>query len=103
MVFRLFQKVFLLSLLLVGFASVGLADFYVIPVTKNSYKGDWSNTGISYSKGDIVSHEGSSYICVNAHTSDTINFPPSENWKPMAIKGEDGAQGPQGATGAQGL
>lgn len=100
------RNLLLASVLFFGLSSTAFADFYVIPVTKNSYKGDWSDAGISYVKGDIVTHQGSSYVCINTHVSDTSNFPPSQNWNPLALRGDDGTagvQGPAGPAGAQGL
>jgi hypothetical protein len=88
--------------LLTGLSVAINADFYVIPIKQSSYKGDWNSSQVSYSNGDIVYYEGSSYICVDKHTSEANRQPPYDYWKPIALKGEDGADGQDGATGAQG-
>ena len=35
----------------------------------------WSNSGVSYKIGDIVTYESKKYICVLSHTSDNIELP----------------------------
>lgn len=47
------------------------------------HRGEWQN-GNSYDKLDVVSHGGSSYMCV----SPTTEQPPSASWKTVALKGD---------------
>ena len=47
------------------------------------HRGEWQ-AGTSYDKLDVVSHGGSSYMCV----SPTVEQPPSASWKIVAIKGD---------------
>lgn len=73
------------------------------------HRGEWQN-GISYDKLDVVSHGGSSYMCV----SPTTEQPPSASWKIVALKGDAfvysdfteeqiaGLKGPQGVQGPKG-
>lgn len=81
--------------------------------TSLRFKGAWSNTVAyvsDYSYIDIVTYNGSSYICKTSSTGQTPTN--TTYWTLLAQKGEigaTGAQGPQGvkgdtgATGAQGL
>ena len=72
-------------------------------------KGAWSS-GTSYTAGtsggsyiDIVTVDGSSYMCKSSHTASSSNKPPNSTyWTLMSEKGETGSQGPTGATGATG-
>lgn len=74
-----------------------------------SWQGAWV-TATSYAVDDAVENDGSSYICIQAHTSDAASEPGvggswSSYWNLMAQKGAQGDQGPQGTqgvTGAQG-
>ncbi len=47
------------------------------------HRGEWQG-GTSYDRLDVVSHGGSSYMCI----SPTIEQPPSASWKIMALKGD---------------
>lgn len=47
------------------------------------HRGEWQ-AGTSYDKLDVVSHGGSSYMCV----SPTVEQPPSASWKIVALKGD---------------
>ena len=47
------------------------------------HRGEWQN-GNRYDKLDVVSHGGSSYMCV----SPTTEQPPSSSWKTVALKGD---------------
>ncbi len=46
--------------------------------------------GEEYRTYDAVQHEGSSYICVQLHTSSESDAPPANVWDILAIKGEKG-------------
>ena len=65
------------------------------------WQGDWA-TDTEYKVGDGVQDEGTSYICVTAHTSSVSDFPPSTSWDLIAEKGDVGSTGPQGIQGIQG-
>lgn len=54
----------------------------------------------TYQPGDAVSHDGASYIAINAGTT---TQPPSVDWGTLSEQGETGPQGIQGETGAQGI
>lgn len=56
---------------------------------------------INYEKNDVVSFNGSSYICIN----NCQNINPDSNtyyWFYLAVKGDQGEQGPRGWTGSTG-
>ena len=80
-----------------------MSDFKIVklldaPVQINlptgpDFTGEYDNT-TSYSIGQSVSYNGSSYIALNATTG---NPPPNTLfWQLLAEKGDTGAQGPQG-------
>ncbi len=60
-----------------------------------NWRGAWDN-GVAYALNDAVAHQGSSYICVEAHTG---SEPPSAKWAVLASKGDQGGQGIQGIQG----
>lgn len=63
-------------------------------------KGAWVANS-SYTKDDIVTYNGSAYICKNTHTgSSTVPSSDSTNWQLFVSKGDTGATGSTGATGA---
>lgn len=68
-------------------------------------KGEWSST-TAYTKLDLVSYQGSSYVCTVANTNQVPTN--TSYWQLSAQKGrggangKDGAQGPKGDTGATG-
>ena len=63
------------------------------------WRGTWA-LGEEYNVYDAVQYEGSSYICIQDHTSEASNSPPDEvMWNILALEGE---QGPQGETGPEG-
>ena len=73
-----------------------------------NWRGDWA-LSTSYAEDDAVAHNGSSYICTSAHTSDATTEPGvGVNWQTvwnlLASVGGTGATGPagSGATGATG-
>jgi hypothetical protein len=61
------------------------------------WQGAWSN-GHAYAVGDGVSNNGSSYVCIQAHTN---HEPPNATyWNVLASKGDTGATGAIGPSGA---
>ncbi len=63
------------------------------------YKGEYDNE-TSYTIGDIVTYQGSSYVCIQNSTG---NIPTNtEYWGKLAEKGVQGEQGPQGEKGDKG-
>lgn len=65
-----------------------------------AWKGAWANT-TAYSVNDVVSFNGSAYICIAANSK----IQPDGNtadWKLLAKKGDQGPAGQQGAQGTQG-
>jgi hypothetical protein len=63
------------------------------------WRGSWA-LDEEYHVYDAVQHDGSSYICIQEHTSEPSNSPPYQTtWNILALEGE---QGPQGETGVQG-
>ena len=76
-------------------------------VTSNiNWQAEWG-AGKMYEEGDGVQYDGSSYLCILAHTSSAGNTPPDATyWSLLAAKGDDtgipGPQGPPGPTGPQG-
>jgi hypothetical protein len=72
-------------------------DTFPVPV----FRGAYSPT-TPYYQGDVVTHNGSTWIYINA-TSATGKTPVSGSyWSLYAQKGEQGVQGPQGDQGVQG-
>lgn len=75
-------------------------------VAKITWRGPWA-TGTAYVLRDAVQRNGSSYISKSAHTSGTSTAPGTGAswttvWDLLAIKGDTGAQGPQGDKGDTG-
>lgn len=69
-----------------------------------NWRSDWL-ISTAYVKDDAVAHNGSSYICTSAHTSDALTEPGvganwQTVWSTIANVGSSGATGPAGATGA---
>lgn len=66
------------------------------------WRGTWA-TGQEYNVYDAVQYDGSSYICIQHHTSQESNCPPDEViWNILALEGAQGPQGPQGPQGDTG-
>ncbi len=63
-------------------------------------KGTW-NSATAYTIGDIVDHNGSSYICIANNTNQTP--PNAAYWALLSSKGDTGATGAQGPQGEQGI
>jgi hypothetical protein len=76
---------------------------YVKSAQSLNWQGDWQD-GYSYTIGDIVQSDGSSYICTATHTSLTgSNEPPEASyWDLLAAQGTAGSQGLIGSTGPTG-
>lgn len=59
------------------------------------------NSATAYNPFDVVTFEGTSYVCVAANTNQEPSFgdsPPNAYWTVLAEKGEKGDQGIQGAS-----
>lgn len=64
-----------------------------------TWKSTWSGA-TAYAVNDAVTLNGTSYICVQAHTNQS---PPNATyWNVIASKGDTGSQGPAGLDGADG-
>ena len=81
------KKIVLVLMLLAGICTTALAHnkVVVIPLGGDEHyvywQGDWT-TAKAYKKGDAVYIDGSSYLCIRAHTSSATNYPPYEtNWE----------------------
>jgi hypothetical protein len=71
------------------------------------FTGPWSDSSVSYLSLNIVTNDGSSYLCVLAHTSGASTEPGigvdwETYWALLAPKGDQGDQGIQGIQGIQG-
>jgi hypothetical protein len=67
-----------------------------------NWRGAWQ-TATAYAINDAVKQNGSSYICIEAHTSGTFGTDLSASkWDLMAEKGDQGDPGADGADGADG-
>lgn len=65
--------------------------------------GPWM-TATSYALLDAVQEGGSSYMCIEAHTSGTFATDlAADKWELVAAKGDQGVQGETGAQGDQGI
>ena len=102
------KKILLILLLLACTCTTALAHnkVVVIPLGGDEHyvywQGDWA-TDKAYKKGDAVYIDGSSYLCIKAHTSSPTDYPPYVNyWELLASVGDIGPQGPKGDTGVTG-
>jgi 3D (Asp-Asp-Asp) domain-containing protein len=65
----------------IGFLVVGLSCIIALflspfsPIHASSAPATWSGDSIAYNVGDVVSYDGSTYTCIEAHTSEP-------NWDP---------------------
>jgi len=77
-----------------------LANWEEFPAgTTINWTGAW-NSGTAYAIFDVISHQGSSYLCLQAHTNEQ---PPSGTyWGLLAQKGDQGNQGVKGDKGDKG-
>jgi hypothetical protein len=73
-------------------------------VLKNGmiWLGDWNSYTV-YEAGDVVSHDGSSYIATEDNSDDQPDTYLGYSWNLVAQKGAQGPQGPQGPQGIQGV
>ena len=77
-----------------------MIDYQLVGIVGLEFKGEYEPT-TRYTKGDVVSYNGSSYACATDET--TGNLPTNENyWQLMAKAGEKGEKGEQGEQGEQG-
>ena len=103
------KKIVLILMLLAGICTTALAHnkVVVIPLGGDEHyvywQGDWA-TDKAYKKGDAVYIDGSSYLCIKAHTSSPTDYPPYVNyWELLASVGDTGPKGDTGGTGDTGL
>jgi hypothetical protein len=66
-----------------------------------TWKGPWSGSAV-YGVGDLVSHQGSSWVSRTAGNQGTAPAAGVAAWDLVAQKGADGPQGPQGPQGPPG-
>lgn len=68
-----------------------------------NFMGEWIANN-EYYEDDLVTYQGSSYICIQSHSNGSV-APSSDanNWSLFASKGDIGTIGPAGATGATGV
>lgn len=71
-----------------------------------NWRGSWA-TSTSYASDDVVENDGSSYVCISAHTSGASSEPGvggswATYWELLAEKGATGATGATGAAGTPG-
>lgn len=97
------------SLFFLFLSTPSFANTVIIPLGKTTniqasinWKGEWAG-GTDYLEGDAVQYQGSSYLCLQVHTSDGTDYPPHAYWDLMADRGTTGPQGEQGVQGPQGL
>ncbi len=96
---RIILFVICLSVFCISNSTVFAADkIVVIPLggAKNFmyWQGEWSLAGENYKIGDGVQYEGSSFVCVEAHTSSDSTPPLSSvYWDLLALKGDKGDSG----------
>jgi len=68
-----------------------------------NWKSEWDKNSIDYKVNDVVSFNGSSYICIMPHQSNENSLPTDEAlWNVIAQKGEAGPHGQKGSKGDTG-
>jgi hypothetical protein len=82
--------------------SQGVQGFQGIQGSKINWTGTWDSNK-NYNIDDIVSVEGSSYICVLSHLSSLAFVTDALKWQLLAKSGSQGVNGSNGAQGANGL
>lgn len=91
----------------VAFSNITGPDKPEAGATRNENLGSWSASTL-YTKGDVVSFGGNSWVAKHDHTSTTGNRPPvnstdlSSTWLLNAAKGDKGEKGDKGDQGPQG-
>jgi len=83
-------------------ASLALADTSLQPADKYTWKGAWL-IGTAYAINDVVEHNGSGYIAIDAGTGQDPEATASTYWDLLVEKGATGEQGIQGIQGEQGI
>jgi hypothetical protein len=68
---------------------------------KPTWRNAWAS-GTAYTVDDMVSHGGTSYMCISNVTGTTTPNSDTSNWDTMAGKGDIGVTGAQGTTGNTG-
>ena len=82
--------------------SSGIKSQIYLPKNFN-WKNEWDKNSIDYSFNDVVSFNGSSYVCIMPHKSNDNSLPTNEElWNVLAQKGDIGPQGSQGPKGENG-
>jgi hypothetical protein len=82
--------------------SQGVQGFQGIQGSKINWTGTW-DTAKNYNIDDIVSIEGSSYICISSHLSSSAFLTDILKWQLLAKSGSQGVNGSNGTQGANGL
>uniref|UniRef100_UPI00405645F9 hypothetical protein n=1 Tax=Candidatus Electronema sp. TaxID=2698783 RepID=UPI00405645F9 len=99
------KKLHVAALAVVCGGSGGGTDPGECDASKASWVGAWQDS-IIYKAGNIVQHDGSSYINTCCESTEGVPPPvdmvPARCWELVAAKGEDGEAGPQGPTGEPG-
>jgi len=79
--------------------SSGIKSQIYLPKNFN-WKNEWDKNSIDYSFNDVVSFNGSSYVCIMPHQSNENSLPTNEAlWSVLAQKGDVGPQGQRGVKG----
>ncbi|HIG20628.1 MAG TPA: hypothetical protein EYQ78_07720 [Candidatus Poseidoniales archaeon] len=68
---------------------------------KPTWRNAWAS-GTAYTVDDMVSHGGTSYMCISNVSGTTTPNADTSNWDSMAVKGDIGVTGAQGTTGNTG-
>jgi len=68
---------------------------------KPTWRNAWAS-GTAYTVDDMVSHGGTSYMCISNVSGTTTPNSDASNWDSMAVKGDTGNTGSQGVTGNTG-
>ncbi|KPA16021.1 secreted protein, partial [Candidatus Magnetomorum sp. HK-1] len=56
-----------------------------------NWRNEWDNNGVDYNVNDVVAFNGSSYICILAHTSNENCMPTNQAlWDILSQKGDKG-------------
>jgi hypothetical protein len=93
--------VVLCAAVLLGAAGKSWCDFYVIPVTSMTFKGDWDVDTV-YNAKDVVCFNGSSWFSLVGKNQGNAPDVSAAYWTLVARKGDTGAAGPTGLQGPAG-